>query len=302
MSEAANKDLGGASPLGVGERLKSAREAQGLGLETIAERTRVPIRHLQMIESGEHEGLPAIPYSAGFVKVYAQLLGLDGVALARDFRAELGGIRRERDYHAPFEPADPARVPTRALALVGLGVALLLGLAYLFWRGGGMGEESTRIAAETQQSAPTGAVAPPPPVITPQPAPQPLPPAAAAGPVALTANEQVWVKVYDMGGPTFFMGVMEPGQRFEVPATAADPRIQTGRPHVIRVTVGDAAIPPLGTANQTIKDVSLSPASLRERLSAAAPVAPGAAPGVAPAPAPIEPLVPPPGATPAERP
>ena len=55
---------------------------------------------------------------------------------------------------------------------------------------------------------------------------------------------------------------MAPGERFEVPATAADPMIWTGRPQAFRVTVGQTAIPPLGTPDQTIRDVSLKPESL----------------------------------------
>ena len=35
-----------------GERLRATREAQGLAVEDIAARTRIPMRHLQMIESG----------------------------------------------------------------------------------------------------------------------------------------------------------------------------------------------------------------------------------------------------------
>jgi cytoskeleton protein RodZ len=272
MSEAGNQDLG-ELPSRVGARLKQAREAQSLALETIAERTRVPIRHLQKIEAGDHVGLPAIPYSAGFVKIYAQMLGLDGIALSRDFREELGQVST-RHYPEPFAPADPARVPSRALALIALGVALFLAVAYLFWRGGGGVDDPVRMAAEPDAPAVPGA--------TSAPAANPAPAAPVAGPVVLTATEQVWVKIYEMNGPTLFMGLMEPGQRFAVPATATDPRILTGRPDVIRVAVGDRAIPPLGTAEQTIKDVSLKAPSLIERM------------GTAPAVQPLVPLVPPP--------
>ena len=39
------------SPRPAGERLRAAREAKGLSLTAIAERTRVPLRHLEAIEA-----------------------------------------------------------------------------------------------------------------------------------------------------------------------------------------------------------------------------------------------------------
>jgi cytoskeletal protein RodZ len=43
----------------VGDKLRAAREAQGLTIEEIANSTRIPKRHLITIESGGYEGLPA---------------------------------------------------------------------------------------------------------------------------------------------------------------------------------------------------------------------------------------------------
>jgi cytoskeletal protein RodZ len=143
MNEADNSK-GALFPPSVGERLVAARKKKGLTLDEVSERTRIPLRHLETIESGGHEGLPAIPYSAGFVKSYAQLLGLDGLALAHDFRAELSGAEQVRHYPEPMEPADPARVPPRLLATVALVAALVLAVAYLILRGGGMSTDARR--------------------------------------------------------------------------------------------------------------------------------------------------------------
>ena len=46
-------------PPRVGDILRAAREEQGLSLDEIASRTRVPSRHLAMIESGDLSRLPA---------------------------------------------------------------------------------------------------------------------------------------------------------------------------------------------------------------------------------------------------
>ena len=109
----------------VGERLAAARKAQGLSLDDVVLRTRVPRRHLEMIEAGNHSALPAIPYSAGFVKTYGQTLGLDGAELARDFRQEVSQVEQVRYVPEPFQPADPARMPSRLKIRNGIGKQIL---------------------------------------------------------------------------------------------------------------------------------------------------------------------------------
>ena len=96
----------------VGDKLRAAREAQGLTIEEIAATTRIPKRHLNTIESGGYEGLPAPTYSAGFIKSWARRLGLDGQALADQFRVEMGVLSVDTAQSLPYEPADPRRTPT----------------------------------------------------------------------------------------------------------------------------------------------------------------------------------------------
>lgn len=70
----------------IGQKLKAAREAQGLSLRQIYERTKIPINHLQSIDSGQLEDLPEPVYVAGFIKRYAECIGLDGQVLADEYR------------------------------------------------------------------------------------------------------------------------------------------------------------------------------------------------------------------------
>lgn len=261
----------------VGDRLAAARKAAGLSLEDIVLRTRIPRRHLEMIEAGNHGALPAITYSAGFVKTYARLVGLDGAELSRDFRSEVSEVEQVRHSPAPFEPADPARMPSRFLAFVALGIAVALAIAYLVWRGGALtSDERASLAAQT--AAPEAPAVERARSVSPgRPAPA-IPAPASSGPVTLTAIQPVWLKVYEKGGPTLFTGEMAAGQRFEVPATAIDPQIWTGRPQAVQVAVGGKPIPPIGTADRTIRDVSLKPDALLARTANAPAPATAAAP------------------------
>lgn len=69
----------------VGERLRYCREQQGFTLESVAARTKIQRRILHAIETGDAATLPEPIYIKGFIKQYANAIGLDGVALAEEF-------------------------------------------------------------------------------------------------------------------------------------------------------------------------------------------------------------------------
>ena len=102
----------------VGAKLRSLREAEGLSLNEIANRTRVPIRHLEAIETSDYSALPGSTYTIGFTRSYAKALGLDDAAITAEMREELaqGGYQGVVARLPAYEPADPARVPPRWLA------------------------------------------------------------------------------------------------------------------------------------------------------------------------------------------
>ncbi|HYW16525.1 MAG TPA: helix-turn-helix domain-containing protein [Allosphingosinicella sp.] len=274
MAEADQDHLLGQS---VGERLRVAREAKKLSLDDVARQTRIPVRHLEHIERGEWEALPALTYSVGFARSYANVVELDGAQIGAEVRQQLGGARPGTAAATPFyEPADPARVPPRSIAIAAAVIAVLLVIGYLVWRSGAVGEESPADVAITQSDEPASANQ-----AAQRPAqPAPAPP-AANGPVVLTATEDVWLRI-DQGasGAPLYMGTLKGGQSYQMPAGAQSPRIRTARANALRVTVGGTQVPPLGPAETTISNVSLTAADLVARPQG------GAAPSAPPAPTP----------------
>ncbi|QJU59547.1 helix-turn-helix domain-containing protein [Sphingomonas sp. AP4-R1] len=260
MNEIRN-GLAEATATTVGGQLRAAREAQGLSLGEIAERTRIPTRHLTALENDDHQGLPAATYSTGFVKTYARMLGLDGQELAQQFRGELTHAAPRIAYQEVYQPADPARTPSRGLVWVSLLAVVVLVLGFLYWRGM-HSEDPVAVASAPPAESPAPAL----PAAKPQ-APAATPtPATAGGPAVLTAESPVWLRVTD-GDGKLFEGMLDTGKSFTVPDTAADPRLLTGRPNALKVTVGSSVIPPLGPPEQRVRNVSLKPEALLERLS-----------------------------------
>lgn len=263
--------------LSVGERLRLAREAKGMSLDDVAGRTRIPIRHLQNIENEEWDALPAVTYAIGFSRNYANALGLDGAEIAGQLRNQIGGGQRRTAAADYYEPADPARVPPRSLALVAALLAALLIGGYLIWRSTLEEEQAAApVAGETTQPAPATPAAPP----------RPAPQAVQGRQVTLTALGEVWLRVSEgEDGPTLFMGSLNSGQTYAVPATATRPVIRTGRPQMLRASAGTTDLGLLGSEERTIDNVSLLPQDLAARARAAPPAA---------APAPDAPLSTPP--------
>lgn len=280
----------------IGERLRRAREARAMSLDDVANQTRIPIRHLQHLELGEWEALPAPTYAIGFTRNYASAVGLDGPAIANELRDEIGGPRRRAQAAEFYEPADPARVPPKSLVIgVIIAIVLLVG-AYVLWRNtlgadrGATPEPVAEAPAETDGAAPDNGQAA---------APQDL----TGQSVTLTALGDVWFSVTDgRGGPSLHSGVMTTGQTFTVPATTAHPLLRTGRPQMLRASAAGRDLGLIGPEERTVDNISLLPQDLAARAAgqAAAPApagtgTPAAGETQAPAPAPGAPLsVPPP--------
>jgi cytoskeletal protein RodZ len=250
----------------VGERLREARERQGITLEDVAARTRIPTRHLQSIEDGEWSKLPAPTYSIGFAKSYAVVLGLDRTEIGDALKAEMGvGALAARPEAQVFEPVDPARVMPKWLVLIAVLALIAVAAAFMWNRERGLNAPD-EVAAETEAPAPVAATAV-----------QPMQAGAPSGPVVITANEAAWIQISERGGATLFQGELAAGQSYEVPATATAPVLRTGRPQAIRIAVGTADAPAVGGADTTVSNVSLLPADVMRGPSATPTAQPPAA-------------------------
>ena len=59
----------------IGEKLRLAREAQGIALRDISEQTRISIRYLEAIESDDYGRLPGGIFNRSFIRAYAKHVG-----------------------------------------------------------------------------------------------------------------------------------------------------------------------------------------------------------------------------------
>lgn len=253
-------------PATPGAKLRAAREAQGLSIQDVATRTRIAQRQLEAVERDDYAALPGIPYAVGFARAYARTVGVDEVMIAAEVRNGVHGADLSANRYEAFEPVDPARVPSRALAWTAAVVVLLLVGGFMVWRTQMFTPPSSDEIASREESRPVAA----------RPAG-----AAASAPVVqtvvFTANDDVWLRISDEAGERLKDGLMKKGESFTLPANARNPMIVTGRPQALNVTVGGKPIPPLGAADRTIADVPVSAEALLARSAAAGATVPAPA-------------------------
>jgi hypothetical protein len=162
----------------VGEALRGAREALGLGADDIALVTRVRSAHISAIEAFDFASLPARPFVVGYVRAYAQALGLNAEAVVARFHAEAPAV--DGKLRAPGGVRRDALGGVRWLLLSGV----VVGGAVLVWNV----TRRAELREARPDHAPTAIAAPPSSAAGPAQigAPLPTPPEATTPPVYLT--------------------------------------------------------------------------------------------------------------------
>lgn len=239
-------------PMSAGERLRQAREASGLTLEEIATTTRIPTRHLESLETGDFQRLPAPTYTIGFAKNFAAAVGLDRAEIGDQLRTEMGGSRPVTTTPEVFEPADPARAMPIWLIVAAIGALLLFALLYNWWSNRSLQPAEEELAAENVvATAPPAAVA-----------------AQGQGAVVITATDAVWVEIKD-GGVLLKQGELAAGETYAVPADALAPTLTTAKPEALRIAVGTTIAPIVGEPAKKVTASLKADDLLRPRPAAA---------------------------------
>jgi cytoskeleton protein RodZ len=126
----------------VGSLLRACRLRAGVTLADAAETLNIRRPYLHAIEEGRYGDLPGPAYALGFVRGYAEYLGLDGNEVTRRFQAETAGTERAKTkepgakrpgtkamLHFPLAASETAS-PKSGVLLVGAMIALV---AYGGW-------------------------------------------------------------------------------------------------------------------------------------------------------------------------
>ena len=242
--------------LDIGTTLKAERERRGLALDDAAEATRIRATLLAAIEADEFDRLPGPTYARGFVRAYAEYLGLDAQPLIDEFDVRYAA--------APWELDDEVMFPRRrgprgarsgresgivVVALAGiLAVAVLVVIAstYPSARTTPLGAAAVSVVTVTEAAVNPVATA-----VTAQTAPDSTS-AAAQAVVYLRASAQTTVTVRALGSPPdtapLFQREIDPDpahpEGLRLPRSASGYLIRLNRPGTMTLVVNGSPVVP----------------------------------------------------------
>ena len=124
-----NAEIGQKFEPAVGALLRASRLRCGEELRDVATILRIRYAYLEAIEEGRYEDLPGVTYAVGFVRTYADHLGLDTEEVVRRFKAESESLERRTELVFP-SPIGERGTPGAAIIFIGVLVAAL---AYGAW-------------------------------------------------------------------------------------------------------------------------------------------------------------------------
>jgi hypothetical protein len=187
----------------IGNSLREARLRQSLDFPEIEQGTKIRGKYLRALEDEQFDVLPAQTYVKGFLRSYAEYLGLDGQLYVDEYNSRFV-VGEEQQPARPRRSAPQAsrgvRVQSRVLLLTLLGIAAVTTVVIVAWTGG----EAQNVAPIGLDTSPSHAAQAP--VHPVKPTQVRLLVTAKGGPC--------WMQVHrgSATGPIMFQGTLDQGQ------------------------------------------------------------------------------------------
>lgn len=89
----------------VGEILKNTREAKGITIEQVAEATSIRVLYLEAIENEQFNLVPGEVYLKGFIRNYANYIGLNGPAMVEKYKEQVEA-NKKREHPVQVDTND----------------------------------------------------------------------------------------------------------------------------------------------------------------------------------------------------
>ena len=254
-----------------GATFRKARESKGIPLEQIAIETRISTRFLQAIENEEFAVLPGGIFNRGFIRTFAERVGLDPDQAVADY--ERLSTAHEPSDIASLTSAHPSN-GDRHLYPIAVGIlAVAIAIFYIVTR-----DSSTTTVISSAPpplvSAPAPVVEQAPPTTTPQETtsavspvsiaePEPLTPAASqALTLAIQVQERTWIKVTSDGNSVNPGEILEPGTTRKFTAEN-ELYLSVGNAAGLTMKMNDMPLKPLGKSGQ-VRSVTFTRSNLKD--------------------------------------
>jgi cytoskeletal protein RodZ len=146
----------------IGNSLREARERQGLGYPEIELATKIRAKYIRALEEEDFTSIPGDAYIRGFLRTYADYLGLDSDVYVDEYASRFITSWRDELPPRPERRRVPRRerpFERRAVLLVLAGIVLVTVLVFAAWQipgssnpaGGGTAQNQHRKSAPARQ-------------------------------------------------------------------------------------------------------------------------------------------------------
>jgi Helix-turn-helix domain/RodZ C-terminal domain len=141
----------------IGSSLREARLRQELDFPELEERTKIRPKYLRALEDERFEILPAPTYVRGFLRSYAEALGLDGQPFVDEYNSRFTVGEDDaplRARRAPMPRRERGPRESRMAVVALLAIAIVTALVIAAWKfGGPEGEKVPGLAAGSGSQA-----------------------------------------------------------------------------------------------------------------------------------------------------
>lgn len=260
-----NTGYNNGADLPVGEILRRTRLYYNQSLLDIERALRIKGSQIDAIERGLYDRLPGRVYVVGFVRSYAEYLGLDGEKMVGLLKMQSVPEAMRPELHFPV-PASESRIPN--VKIVAASLALVVVLIGAWWMMTGsdrsMIEDIPPVPASAKHHPGSAALDPAgPPVPSDLGKEKPLAAEKRAG-VILSIVRNSWVEIKDKDGKAIVSRVLKAGDKYFVPDSPGL-TMSLGNSGGVEIEINGQPVGALGVQGEVLRNMPLQADALRRK-------------------------------------
>ena len=216
----------------IGSSLREARTRQGLDINDMEMRTKIRAKYLRALEAEHFDQLPGHTYIKGFLRTYADSLGMDGQLYVDEYNSRFVAGEEEQPVYTRRAPSTARRRranerhESRLVAIAVAAIVILTALVIAAWKFGGPTEP--KVQGVNLPAAPAAVVA------------------KGVSVTAMKGASFMEVRAGSLAGKPLYRGTLERGQTKRFPSKKLSLTVASPRNVVVKVAGVRVKVPANG--------------------------------------------------------